>query len=286
MLKSNDVDLEMFLGAFIEYMEQKNKCKDARLDLNLETVTELIESMDTEWDKKVARVILGANHSRSEIDKLGMDSEKISNITCEVMKIMKERIQAKVAAEDMVKLRLKSKFEKLTETVEHNGKKIEANKGRLNDHQLEELIESNNDIKARIDNMENLIEHKTSSEQKKSREMVSRTQQQLIKENRLGHQKVSTGRPVAMDEEDEQFVAKCIENKATAHGMHHDSVMYMHHRVKELYFLKLVNYNHVSRGLPTLKSASTVYDHSKPKTKEVHRQKTLRTRIVLCKKAS
>ena len=79
-------------------------------------------------------MILRVHRSRSEIDKLGMDSDKITNITCEVMKIMKERIQAKVAAEDMVKLRLTSKLETLTETVEHNGKKIEANKDRLNDH--------------------------------------------------------------------------------------------------------------------------------------------------------
>ena len=68
-----------------------------------------------------------------------------------------------------------------------------------------------------------------------------------------------------MDEEDKEFVAKCIENKATAHGRCHDSVMYMHHRVKKSDFLKLVNYNHVSRGLPTLKSATTVYNCSKPK---------------------
>ena len=182
MLKPNDVDLELFLGALIEYMKQKNECKNARLDLNMETVTELIESMDTEWDKVVVRVIFGASRSSSEIDKLGMDSDKITNITCEVMKIMKERIQAKVAAEDMVKLRLKSKLEKLTETVEHNGKKIEENKDRLNDHQLADLIESNNDIKQRINNMENLIEHKTSYEQKTFQAMVSRTQQRLIKE--------------------------------------------------------------------------------------------------------
>ena len=68
-----------------------------------------------------------------------------------------------------------------------------------------------------------------------------------------------------LNEEDKQFVAKCIENKATAHGRRHDSVMYMHHRVKKSDVLKLVNYNHVSRGLPTLKSATTVYDRSKPK---------------------
>ena len=96
MLQSNDEDLELFLGAFIEYMEQKNECKDARLDLNLETVTELIESMDTEWDKKVVRVILGANRSRSEIDKLGMDSDKLTNITCEVMKIMKKEFKPRL----------------------------------------------------------------------------------------------------------------------------------------------------------------------------------------------
>ena len=117
-----------------------------------------------------------------------------------------------------MKLRLKSELEKLTETVERNGKKIEANKDRLNDHQLAELIESNNDIKERINNMKNLIEHKTSSEQKTFRAMVSRTQQQLIKENRLGRRKVSTGRPVAMDEEDEQFVANVLKTRLLLMG--------------------------------------------------------------------
>ena len=44
-----------------------------------------------------------------------------------------------------------------------------------------------------------------------------------------------------------------------------DEFLFMHHRVKKSDFLKLVNYNHVSRRLPTLKSATTVYNRSKPK---------------------
>ena len=121
-----------------------------------------------------------------------------------------------------------------------------------------------------------VIEPKTSYEQKMFQAVVSRTQQQLIKENGLSHGKVSTGRPVAMDEEDEPFVAKSIINKATAHGRRHDSVMNMHRRkviAKKSDFLKLVDYNRVSRGLPTLKFATTVYNRSKPKMKEVYRPK-------------
>ena len=67
--------------------------------------------------------------------------------------------------------------------------------------------------------------------------MVSKTQQQSIKENKSGHRKASAGRPVSMDEEDERFMAKYIENKATAHGRRHDSVIGMHHRVKKSHWL-------------------------------------------------
>ena len=38
---------------------------------------------------------------------------------------------------------------------------------------------------------------------KKIKEMVNRTQKQLINENRLGYRKKSTGRPLSMDEDDE-----------------------------------------------------------------------------------
>jgi len=36
-----------------------------------------------------------------------------------------------------------------------------------------------------------------------------------------------------LDSEDEEFVAKCIEDKATYHGRQHDTVMYTNKRVKK-----------------------------------------------------
>ena len=68
-----------------------------------------------------------------------------------------------------------------------------------------------------------------------------------------------------MDENDEIFLAKAIENKATAHGRRKDSVLYLNHRVKKKDFLKLVNYNREKRSLALLKSVTAVYNCSRPK---------------------
>ena len=87
----------------------------------------------------------------------------------------------------------------------------------------------------------------------------------MIQENRLGLRKASTGRPLSLDDEDEQFILSCIESKSTAHRRRHDSVMYLHHRVKKSDFLKLANYNRISRGLKPIKSATTVYNRGRPK---------------------
>ncbi|CAB4016395.1 Hypothetical predicted protein [Paramuricea clavata] len=40
-----------------------------------ETVQALYQALDTEWDKKILRVILGATRTRAEVDALGIDSD-------------------------------------------------------------------------------------------------------------------------------------------------------------------------------------------------------------------
>ena len=71
---------------------------------------ELLKCVDTEWDKKVIRVLLSVNRSRSKIDQLGMDSVNVLQNIEEVNTIIKERLNAKIPAENMVKLRLDSQF--------------------------------------------------------------------------------------------------------------------------------------------------------------------------------
>ena len=85
----------------------------------------------------------------------------------------------------------------------------------------------------------------------------------LINENRLGKRKLGAGRNLPLDEEDETFILRCTENKATAHGRRHDAVMYLHHLIKKADLLKLANFNRISRGLPTIRSCTTVYNRSR-----------------------
>ena len=83
-----------------------------------------------------------------------------------------------------------------------------------------------------------------------------------------------------MEEEDENFLAKCIAEKSTAHGRRHDTVMYLSHRKKKGHFLSLVNYNLLQRGKKLIRSATTVYNRSRPnnirsKAAKQHRGKWL-----------
>lgn len=70
-----------------------------------------------------------------------------------------------------------------------------------------------------------------------------------------------------MDKVDEDFLVQCIDNKATAHGRRHDSVLYLNHRVKKKDFVQIINFSRDRRNLPRIRSASTVYNRSRPKNK-------------------
>ena len=53
----------------------------------------------------------------------------------------------------------------------------------------------------------------------KVKQMIKRQAKSLFEENRVKRRKISSqGRPSLLDSEDEEFVAKCIEDKATYHG--------------------------------------------------------------------
>ncbi len=49
---------------------------EERLALDAEKVKSVMSTMNTEWDQKVARVLLSANRSRNRLEELGVDSDK------------------------------------------------------------------------------------------------------------------------------------------------------------------------------------------------------------------
>ena len=105
---------------------------------------------------------------------------------------------------------------------------------------------------------------------------------QLLESNRVKRRKTGAGRPEAVGEEEEDFLAKCIAYKSTAHGRRHDSTMYINHRVKKRHFLSLVNYHLREKGKKLIRSATTVYNRSRPNNIRSHAAKQHRGKWLFC----
>ena len=74
IFRSDDVDLENF---FLHLSESDPDISTGRFALSKENVHALYRTLDTEWDKKVLRIVLGATRSRAELDVLGIDSDSL-----------------------------------------------------------------------------------------------------------------------------------------------------------------------------------------------------------------
>ena len=76
-----------------------------------------------------------------------------------------------------------------------------------------------------------------------------------------------TGRPRLLDSDDEEFICKAIEDKATYHGRRSEPTMYTNRRVKVRDLMGIANFNLSKRGKLTVKSAITVLNRSRARNK-------------------
>lgn len=73
--------------------------------------------------------------------------------------------------------------------------------------------------------------------------MLKRQASSLIESNRLKRRKLSSQGPkLRLDGDDEDFIAKAIEDKASYHGRRHDTVLYTSQRVKKKNLLTIANF--------------------------------------------
>ena len=136
--------------------------------------------------------------------------------------------------------------------------------------------------KLRANETNALLNKETTRDANKFNRARKRVANQLLDENRVKRRKLGAGRPVAIDEEDEHFLAKCIAEKSTTHGRRHDTVMYLNHRVKKRHVLSLVNYNLLQRGKKVIRSATTVYNRSRPNNIRSNEAKRHRGKWLFC----
>ena len=84
ILRLNSFGDEDFLNTICtENVEAKQEFDD-KLVLNAVKVKKIFDTVDTEWDKKVARVMVCANRTRSQISKLGID---VNNVKTDINKV-------------------------------------------------------------------------------------------------------------------------------------------------------------------------------------------------------
>ena len=261
ILRSDDVDLEDF---YLHLYESGIDMPASRFVLDKETVQALYQALDTEWDKKILRVTLGATRTRAEVDALGIDSDSLCQDKQCVFGYLDHLEEIEKEAASAVAQEIDKRIEKKENLLYSKKKLLNSKEGLWSRTQIEEESENIEDLKNVVDSLKKLKEEEESVPKKR---MLNRCKKYIIRDRRLKLRKLGSGRKRSMDEIDEQFLVQSITEKATAHGRRHDSVMYLNHRVKKKDFLRIVNFSRKGRDLPPIKSATTAYNRSRPKSK-------------------
>jgi hypothetical protein len=235
--------------------------RESRVTISHDLIDDMLDCMDSEWDKKVLKVLLGATQTRAELTGLGVGS-RIQQYTECVFNTLEERKKTRIQAEQLVLDDLKRKAENISKKKNKEEFRLSQKMHKWTETQLNELREQIEDLN---EQHANTMHHIHNNSSKGFKQIVKRKQKRLITEGRIGMRKTSQGRPQMMDEADERYVMQCIERKATAHGRRHDNVMYLNHRVKKKDFLRLANRSRMSRGLRPIKSTTTVLNRARPK---------------------
>ena len=111
ILSPNDIDLELFLMTLID--DNKLKQSDTSEHENATFVRKVINSMDTEWDRKCQFALLALNRSRRELEDLTVDPGVVTRNSDCISQILTEIDNAKIEAEDMINMRLDSRMKKI-----------------------------------------------------------------------------------------------------------------------------------------------------------------------------
>ena len=126
-------------------------------------------------------------------------------------------------------------IERIKNDVKKNKTKLLEKSNLWREYQLEDLKEKIVDLTEELVDVE-LLRIKDESKLDSLKLCIKRIKKNIIHERRLKLRKRGRGRKVLIDENDEIFLVKAIENKATAHGRRKDSALYLNHRVKEKIF--------------------------------------------------
>lgn len=94
-MRPNSIDIEPFLIGLTERLSSKPQEEDIQL------VHGILNSFDTEWDRKCAAALLGMSRSWNELVALGIDPRPVSGSAEQIKSVLSELENTKTAASDM-----------------------------------------------------------------------------------------------------------------------------------------------------------------------------------------
>ncbi len=246
VVKSQDINICNFLQD-LGVVKQHEDLPEQRMIMDSETVNSFINSMDSEWDRGIAKILVGINMSQREMKALGFKPTTIIQQKEKKVELLVEIGNAKLAATDLVTLNIKAKIDEFNKEVMRLQQKMELKKDVLPPLIIDAIQLEINVLKERLEYHNSLLEQSSKKAIRAFQGKVARSAESLVKEHRLKQRKLTTqGAKRKLDSSDEEFIHKCIQDRSTSHGRRHDNISYtgghIHSRIKKRHFLTIANY--------------------------------------------
>lgn len=210
-------------------------------------------------------MLFSSGKTITKIEQCGLKANTISKNREKFLEICQEINNTLLAAQDLVSLRIHDKKERLEKEIKETDIQIDAKNSQWSEKRLNELSVKKQILEEKIRDISKLESPEETYSKQKLKQTLKRTATNLAEANRIKRRKPGAGASSKLDSDDEDFIAKAIEEKATYHGRRHETVMYTNRRVKSRDLLNIANYRLSKKGKALLKSATTVWNRSKPR---------------------
>eukprot|EP00794_Sanderia_malayensis_P001758 gene1758-1959_t len=131
VIRPHNFDMERFLH-FVSLPFRTGFVPRLKLDKCL--INSILDTLDSEWDRIVARVLLGVDKSREQLEDLGINDDDISKNIQKVLCVVEVISDAKSAAKKQVEDILHENKTKLEELIARKTDLIAKKKGTWPDH--------------------------------------------------------------------------------------------------------------------------------------------------------
>lgn len=284
ILQNDTVAIGKFLLELDQVLSKDKADNFSRFDLNVESLKRVLQSMDTEYEKSVLKAMIFATASRKKVQELGIKPDNAVKLLNKVVTASTDCERANEAAEDILKLRDGEKLKVIDEKITAIDKILSRRESLISERKKADLIAEKSSLEDRKEGIQKDLQQSDPQSLRRLQQRKRRLAKTLIDKNRVKRRKLGAGAKKSLDTEDEEFIARSIEETSTAHGRRHDTVLYSHHHVKKCHFLSLANYNLHRRGKKLIKSATTVLNRSRPKNINSRAAKAHRGKSLFCSK--